>query len=106
MKVEELTVTGMTCASCSARIEKVVGRLDGVKLASVNLATEKLRVQYDEALQSTEGVKKAVEAAGYGIAEQQMTKRVVMPIEGMTCASCSAGSRRSLAGSTASGPSR
>ena len=50
MKTEELTVTGMTCASCSARVEKVVGRLDGVRAASVNLATEKLQVQYDESL--------------------------------------------------------
>jgi len=88
MKVEELTVTGMTCASCSARVEKVVGRLNGVKSASVNLATEKLRLEYDESLLSEEEVKRAVEKAGYGIAEKKAAKRVVIPIEGMTCASC------------------
>jgi Cu+-exporting ATPase len=88
MKVEELTVTGMTCASCSARVEKVVGKLNGVKSASVNLATEKLHLEYDESLLSEEEVKKAVEKAGYGIAEKQITKQVVIPIEGMTCASC------------------
>jgi Cu+-exporting ATPase len=88
MKVEELTVTGMTCASCSARVEKVVGRLNGVKSASVNLATEKLHLEYDESLLSQEDVKKAVAKAGYGIAEKQITKQVVIPIEGMTCASC------------------
>ncbi len=90
MKTEELAVTGMTCASCSARIEKVVGRLDGVSKASVNLATEKLWIEFDESRLTTAGVKKAVEGAGYGIAEKETTKRVVMPIEGMTCASCSA----------------
>ncbi len=90
MRSEELTVTGMTCASCSARVEKVVGRLAGVRSASVNLATERLQVEYDESLASTEKVKKAVEAAGYGIAEQQTSKSVVVPVEGMTCASCSA----------------
>jgi P-type Cu+ transporter len=90
MKSEELTVTGMTCASCSARIEKVVGRLEGVSSASVNLATEKLQVLYDESLASTEAVRKAVEAAGYGIVEPRTSKRVIMPVEGMTCASCSA----------------
>jgi len=44
MKTEEMTVTGMTCASCSARVEKVVGKLEGVAKASVNLATEKLHL--------------------------------------------------------------
>ncbi len=62
MKVDELTVTGMTCASCSARVEKVVGKLAGVKSASVNLATEKLSLEYDEAVLSEELVAQAVRA--------------------------------------------
>ncbi len=90
MKLEELTVTGMTCASCSARVEKVVGRLAGVESASVNLATEKLQVRFDESRLSTEAVKQAVAKAGYGIAEPEAARHVVIPIEGMTCASCSA----------------
>jgi len=90
MKLQELTVTGMTCASCSARIEKVVGRVPGVSHASVNLATERLSVEFDEALASTEAIRKAVEGAGYGIAERQAGRRVVFPVDGMTCASCSA----------------
>jgi Cu+-exporting ATPase len=88
MKVEELTVTGMTCASCSARVERVVGKLAGVKLASVNLATEKLSLEYDESKLSLEAVTKAVEGAGYGLVQKQADKRVTIPIEGMTCASC------------------
>jgi len=90
MKTEELTVTGMTCASCSARVEKVVGKLDGVLQASVNLATERLRLEYDEGKLSLESVQRAVEAAGYGIEARESRKRVVIPIGGMTCASCSA----------------
>jgi Cu+-exporting ATPase len=90
MRREELTVTGMTCASCSARVEKVVGRLEGVAVASVNLATEKLQVEFEEGKLDTAVIRKAVEAAGYGIAEEQTAKQVVIPIEGMTCASCSA----------------
>ena len=90
MKLEELTVTGMTCASCSARVEKVVGKLAGVKLASVNLATERLRLEYDEARLSLDAVRGAVEGAGYGLAAQETLKRVTIPIGGMTCASCSA----------------
>ena len=89
MKVEELTVTGMTCASCSARVERVVGKLAGVKSASVNLATEKLSLQFDESVLSEEQVAEAVRKAGYGIApKQEEAKRVTIPIEGMTCASC------------------
>ncbi|OHD72671.1 MAG: copper-translocating P-type ATPase [Spirochaetes bacterium RBG_13_68_11] len=90
MKLEELTVTGMTCASCSARVEKVVGKLQGVKRASVNLATEKLRLEYDEGQLSLDEVRSAVEGAGYGIAPRETLKRVTIPIGGMTCASCSA----------------
>ena len=88
MKLEEITVTGMTCASCSARVEKVVGKLPGVSAASVNLATEKLHLEYDEGQVTFEGVKKAVEEAGYGLERQEETKHVVIPVEGMTCASC------------------
>ena len=88
MKFEEITVTGMTCASCSARVEKVVGKLPGVSAASVNLATEKLHLEYDEGQVTFEGVKKAVEEAGYGLERQEETKHVVIPVEGMTCASC------------------
>ena len=90
MKVDDLTVTGMTCASCAAHVEKAVGRLAGVKLASVNLGTEKLRLEYDENLVDADAVKKAVVDAGYGIAEAVTAKSVVIPIGGMTCASCSA----------------
>ncbi|MGA2478976.1 MAG: heavy metal translocating P-type ATPase [Spirochaetia bacterium] len=90
MKTEELTVTGMTCASCSARVEKVVGKLAGVQVATVNLATEKLHLQYDETVLPVGAVQKAVEAAGYGLRKQDTSKHVTIPIGGMTCASCSA----------------
>ena len=43
-------VTGMTCASCVRRIEKALGKVEGVQEASVNLATEKARVVYDPAV--------------------------------------------------------
>jgi P-type Cu+ transporter len=88
VKTEEMTITGMTCASCSARVERVVGKLEGVASASVNLATEKLQLQYDEGRVSPETVQKAVEAAGYGLVRKESAKRVSIPIEGMTCASC------------------
>jgi Cu+-exporting ATPase len=44
---EVIKIGGMTCAACAMRIEKAVGRMDGVKSASVNLAAEKLSVEFD-----------------------------------------------------------
>src|SRR5919198_508731 len=60
-------VTGMTCASCVRRIEKALGKVDGVREASVNLATEKARVVYDPGVVSLGQLTAAVEKAGYGV---------------------------------------
>ncbi|MGQ0616703.1 MAG: heavy metal translocating P-type ATPase [Acidimicrobiia bacterium] len=60
----ELDITGMTCASCAARVEKRLNRLDGVT-ATVNFATEKASVAVPAAM-SVDQLVQAVEAAGYG----------------------------------------
>ncbi|RIK15956.1 MAG: cadmium-translocating P-type ATPase [Acidobacteria bacterium] len=60
----DLAITGMTCASCSARIERKLNKLDGVE-ASVNLATEKASVRFPSAL-SVADIVAAVEKTGYG----------------------------------------
>jgi Cu+-exporting ATPase len=60
----DLAITGMTCASCSARIEKKLGRLDGVD-AVVNLATEKATVRFAEPV-TVEQLLSTVRATGYG----------------------------------------
>ncbi|MBO0488396.1 heavy metal translocating P-type ATPase [Vagococcus fluvialis] len=80
-------IEGMTCASCAQTVEKVVSKVPSVEEASVNLATEKLTVSFDENSANEEAVIKVVDDAGY---------QVVMPgehmqydIDGMTCASCS-----------------
>ncbi|HAL73477.1 MAG TPA: heavy metal translocating P-type ATPase [Clostridiales bacterium] len=83
-------VTGMTCASCSARVQKVVSRLPGVEKAEVNLTTEKLTVQLAENGPDFASLLKTVEGAGYGLVEDKAEKRIELDIEGMTCASCSA----------------
>ena len=62
----ELDISGMTCASCAARIEKKLNKVDGVQ-ASVNYATEKARVLYPPMLHVDDLIK-VVEAAGYGAA--------------------------------------
>jgi P-type Cu+ transporter len=59
----ELTIGGMTCASCAARVERRLNRLEGVT-ASVNLATEKAQVAFPETMDPAELIAQ-VEAAGY-----------------------------------------
>ncbi len=60
----DLTITGMTCASCAARVERTLNRLEGVE-ASVNLATEKAAVSYAGPL-TPEDLLAAVATTGYG----------------------------------------
>jgi len=62
----DLSITGMTCAACSARIEKVVGRLEAVQSANVNLASEKAHIVYLPGLIQEQDLIRAVERAGYG----------------------------------------
>ncbi len=65
-----LSVTGMTCANCSARIERALGRVGGVLSANVNLATERASVRYLPASVSAESLGQAVRDAGYGVLEE------------------------------------
>src|SRR3954447_25842047 len=61
----ELPVSGMTCASCAARVERTLNGLDGVS-ATVNYATERATVDFDEAAVAPEQLVDAVASAGYG----------------------------------------
>jgi Cu+-exporting ATPase len=60
----QLVLEGMSCASCAARIERKLNKLDGVE-ASVNLATEQATVSYDPTQAAVDDLIRAVEAAGY-----------------------------------------
>jgi Cu+-exporting ATPase len=67
MEIEKkLLITGMSCAACSARIEKSLKKIDGVSEASVNLALETARVKYDGSALSQDDIVNAVKKAGYG----------------------------------------
>jgi P-type Cu+ transporter len=79
-----LPITGMTCASCVRRVERTLGKVEGVAAASVNLATEQATVSYDPATVTLADLEQAVEKAGYGVRREE----IVLPITGMTCASC------------------
>ncbi len=62
----DLKITGMSCAACSARIEKKLNSLEGVGKASVNLATERARVEFDSRAIRIPDIVKAVKDLGYG----------------------------------------
>ncbi len=63
--VETFAITGMTCANCSARVEKELKATEGVLEANVNLATEKATVQFADNLTAEQLIQR-VEAIGYG----------------------------------------
>ena len=65
MMTEQFAVTGMTCAACSAHVEKAVSRLSGVQSAPVNLMLGSMTVTYDEKAVTEGDIIAAVKAAGY-----------------------------------------
>ncbi len=81
----QLPVEGMTCATCAGRIERVVGKLEGVTSVAVNLATEQAAVAFDAEKTSIEDVAGAIERAGFHVP----TASARLAITGMTCATCS-----------------
>ncbi|MEW6591839.1 MAG: heavy metal translocating P-type ATPase, partial [Pseudomonadota bacterium] len=90
MSTLSVTIQGMTCASCSTRVEKVLKQLPGVTDATVNLATETATVSGDTDIAA---VQQAIEQAGYSMP----TESLQLAITGMTCASCSARVEKALA---------
>ena len=66
MKKVKFDVTGMTCSSCSAHVDKAVRKLDGVKDVNVNLLSNNMMVEYDEQAINDDKIIKAVVEAGYG----------------------------------------
>jgi Cu+-exporting ATPase len=66
-----IPIGGMTCAACVRRVEKAVGKLDGVQAVSVNLATEKATVDYDPQTVRLPQIKQAIEKAGYQALDNQ-----------------------------------
>lgn len=66
MTKEKYNVTGMSCAACSAKVEKTVSKLAGMDKASVNLLTNSMQVEYDEKKLSPNDIIKSIVNAGYG----------------------------------------
>ena len=67
MKTEQYIISGMSCAACSASVNRVITRLDGVTECDVNLITGKMTVIYDETKTGQADFVRVVEKAGFGI---------------------------------------
>src|SRR5690606_29900034 len=81
-----------TCANCVATVERNVRKLDGVREANVNFASEKLTLTYDDSLLNMGEIVGRIRRAGYDVAQQT----VDLPITGMDCVNCAANVTRAL----------
>ncbi|MGT2936322.1 heavy metal translocating P-type ATPase [Streptococcus caprae] len=95
---EQYQVLGMTCASCAASVEKALQQVEGVREASVNLAREKVTIDFDPERLTFEDLQETVQEAGYDIRslDSQNKAKIQFAIEGMTCASCAATVERAV----------
>lgn len=84
-------IEGMTCASCVARVEKALKKIEGVVSAHVNLSTEKASISADHVIPCAEIIQK-IERAGFKVVQQKFE----LDIEGMSCASCTARIEKAL----------
>jgi len=92
MKQLQLDIEGMSCASCSSRVEGALCKLEGVLEAPVNLATEKASIRYDESRIDADKLIDTVREVGY----TPVTEELEIGVGGMTCANCSARVERAL----------
>jgi len=90
LEKKTLAVKGMTCASCSARIEKVLSSREGIKAVAVNLAAETMEVEWDKAKLSLDDIAAHVKGLGFELEIPSSEVTLDLAIKGMTCASCSA----------------
>ncbi|MCI5637264.1 MAG: heavy metal translocating P-type ATPase [Sarcina ventriculi] len=74
MEVKTFKVYGMTCSACASRVERVTRKLEGVKDASVNFATEKLTVTVEKNKISYEKLKTTIDKAGYRLVDETNLK--------------------------------
>src|SRR5690606_27514996 len=91
-KRASLPITGMTCANCTASVEKGLRRLEGVEDVQVNLALERATITYNPDLLKEQDLVERVRLTGYDVP----TAEAELAITGMTCADCTASVEKGL----------
>ncbi|MRG27988.1 heavy metal translocating P-type ATPase [Laceyella tengchongensis] len=79
-----IRISGMTCAACANRIEKVLKRMDGVTEANVNFTLEKATISYDPELVSLLALEEKIASLGF----ETVKETAELELSGMTCAAC------------------
>ena len=102
MKVKEtIEIAGMSCANCASAIEKGLRTIDGVSLASVNFATEKAFVEYDNSVTEDSRLRKKITDLGYEVISKTAPSdenTVDLNLTGMSCANCALRIEKTLRG--------
>lgn len=80
-----LSITGMSCAACAERVERILNRLEGVS-ANVSFASEKATIELSDSQLSLPLVVGAIQKAGFGVADQNL----ILSVDGMSCVACAA----------------
>lgn len=90
-----MSIGGMTCASCVARVERFISRLDGVTSVTVNLTTERADITLDSASSTRlEDIEAVIKKAGFSVESLSESgqasggEHIALGVDGMTCASC------------------
>ncbi|MRR20706.1 copper-translocating P-type ATPase, partial [bacterium] len=79
MTDKSFAIEGMNCASCAVHVEKAAAKVDGISYASVNLATERLTVSYDEKKTTPSQIFDAVSRAGYKAIDDEKERKASRP---------------------------
>ncbi|MBU0728197.1 MAG: heavy metal translocating P-type ATPase [Proteobacteria bacterium] len=85
----KVSIKGMTCASCSSRIERVLSQMEGIDAAAVNLATESMALAWDPEKTDIAAIADRVKDLGFELVMPETANELIFAIRGMTCASCS-----------------
>ena len=83
---DKFKINGMTCSACANRVERAVNKMEGVKEATVNFATETLTVDYDTTKLTPEDIEQKVEKLGYKV--EKNIESHIYKVEGMSCSAC------------------
>lgn len=89
LKIETFNLIGLDCADCAKKLEQAIARLEGVVAASVNFATGKLKVSYDETCVPKQLITNTIKGLGYEVGEQlRASQSLVFDLQDLDCADC------------------
>lgn len=86
IKQTTITIGGMSCAGCVSTAQKAILKLDGIETASVNLATEKATIKWDDSITKYPTIADAIKKAGFSVVPEYTS--ITAQVSGLNCAMC------------------